>query len=255
MTESMEWALSVKADEICECGHELTDHSVQLLVNQIESNKCTKCKCLEAVSSKVEITPNEKNKVQQRFRDYCFTYSSNEFHPPAASAVEVGFSYPLYEDDEYYFVLEGKIDLFKPTRKGMEFSFVDHKFQLRQRDLYKKSIQFRNYGLVTNAKIAMINYIRLKEKLDNYTLQQVPITYAIDEHQWWKSRLIEYYFEILEILKVNKEGVEIPKNWGACSGQFGYECDYTQLCNERDSRVKNAMQEQLYTIKPEWKPW
>lgn len=263
LAEAMDWALSVKADQICECGHEIADHAVlnqnaidRLLDTAISECTSVGCTCTNPIPSKVEITKPEKDKVANRFRDYCYTYSANEFKPPSPEAVEVGFSYPLYEDDDYYFVLEGKMDLFSPERKGTIYSFVDHKFQLRERNLYKKSIQFRNYGLVSAAKIAMINYIRLKEKLDKNTLLQVPITYAVGEHAWWKQKLIGYYKDILRDINVEKQfGLEMPKNWGMCSGMFGYECDYTQLCNERDPEIKGRMQSQLFKIKPEWKPW
>lgn len=261
ITDAMEFAMSVKADEICECGHDLVDH-IEIETLEGIKHKCTgqnevPCKCETPKASKVEITPEEKKLVGTRFREYVFTYIQNDFQIETPHHAEVGFSYKLYEDHEYLFILEGKIDLFNPTYGTYKLGYADHKFQLRRRDLYTKSIQFRNYGLVTNAKLAMINYVRLTQKVDTTTYKRQLISFAPGEHEWWRKRLIKYFLKVAEQrYQINALGPHwVEKNWGSCSGKFGYECDYTQLCNERDHAVKLAVEKNLYQIKPEWKPW
>src|SRR5690348_15830065 len=81
--------------------------------------------------------------VKTRFREYCYTYINNDVIPASPEHVEVGFSEVVYESASRLYLLEGRIDIMG-TLQGLN-TIVDLKFQGRTRELYKKSIQFRNY--------------------------------------------------------------------------------------------------------------
>lgn len=194
----------------------------------------------------------KRDLVKERFRVYAYTYSMDDFIPLSPDHVEVGFSYKLYEDDEKLYILEGRYDILADHR-GMR-TWVDHKGQMRMRDLYNKSVQFRNYDLVTEASIACINYIRLTQKVDSTTYVRKWVSFSSVERAFWKRRLIQIYDKMLEY---ERNGITPNDyNWGMCSGKFGYPCEFTSLCEESYlPDVVEQKKKQLYHIREEWKPW
>jgi len=161
--------------------------------------------------------------------------------------VEKGFSYPVLDTSEYLFVLEGKIDLIG-YMGGMEL-FLDHKFQSRSHRLYPKSIQFRNYALATGFRTGMINYIRLHKTLEKDTLERTIISFSVNELREWKEELIETYIHIA------KSQGKYRKERAACSGKYGFPCEFTKICDETEMITIQAIKESLYKKKDEWKPW
>lgn len=250
---ALESAVAFDPDrEKCGCGHTAEYH--QQVDGGLLGTKCLGCTngqpCFNFVPVPFDLEKPKRSAVAQRFREYVYTYSHTDIVPKAPEYLEVGFSEKLYEDDERLYVLEGRID-FIGSYCGAE-AVVDHKFQLRERDLYKKSIQFRNYALVTHTSLLLINYIRLAKGITNKTFQRVPATFIAQEHRWWRDELLKI-FRRMELAR--SEGTR--QNWSACSGKFGYECDFTNLCEpmEQDETFIEAKKQALYTIKPVWKPW
>jgi len=200
--------------------------------------------------------PLEKPKryeVLQRFREYSYTYSVGDIEPISPAHVEVGFSHLLYEDSERVYILEGRIDNIG-TISGQQV-WQDHKFQLRSRDLYKKSIQFRNYALVMYATMGIctgiINYVRLTKGITKDTFKRDLTQFNGIELLHWKYELKSIYDKIyLSQLNNNYE-----LNRASCSGKFGYPCDFTPLCEEYNADIVKAKKAQFYTVREEWKPW
>jgi hypothetical protein len=200
--------------------------------------------------------PLEKPKryeVLQRFREYSYTYTTNDIEPLSSAHVEVGFSHLLYEDSERVYILEGRIDNIGKI-SGQQV-WQDHKFQLRARDLYKKSIQFRNYSLVMYETMGIctgiVNYIRLTKGITKDTFKRELTQFNGLELKLWKTELIVIFNKILDAQ--NSNGYK--QNWSACSGKFGYPCDFTPLCEEYNADIVKAKKQQLYTVREEWKPW
>lgn len=195
------------------------------------------------------LTGPSRSLVLRRFREYTYTYANKDFKPTSPEHVEVGFSHKVYEDDDFLFILEGRID-------GMgSFDghpvWWDHKFQLRSRDLYKKSIQFRNYAMATGMTMGLVNYIRLTKEVTKDTFKRDIISFYTAELRWWREELIDIYKDIAVSVGLDS----FKKNYSACSGKFGYPCDFTPLCEELLPEIGKAKKEQLYTIREEWKPW
>jgi hypothetical protein len=163
--------------------------------------------------------------------------------------VEQGFSFKLYEDRDYLFILEGKIDLLC-SYLGYETIWVDHKFQFRSRDLYEKRIQFRNYCLATGLSIGVINYIGLQKTINENTFSRQLISIPKNELDWWKLRLIEIYKRVAFAVKSQT----FEKNFESCEGKYS-KCMFTQICEEPTAAVREAIKKQYYHPKEIWKPW
>jgi hypothetical protein len=163
--------------------------------------------------------------------------------------VEKGFSFPLLDTPDYLFTLEGRIDLLC-DQNGTQ-AFMDHKFQSRESRLYKKSIQFRNYGMVTGVKLGIINYIRFHKDLSDKTLVREFISFGPLEHEWWKEELIQVFHTI----NVKMKSGDFERRWNMCRGKFGYPCQYNKLCEERNDAVRDNIKSQYYSIREKWSPW
>lgn len=209
--------------------------------------------CIDFESKPFPLDKPSRAAVLQRFREYTYTYSQRDIEPISPALVEVGFSHLLFEDADKQYILEGRMDLIG-SLAGTRL-WTDHKFQLRSRNLYKKSIQFRNYGLVAyetmGLTMGLVNYIRLTKGITKDTFSRDIITFNAPELAMWKQTLIDIYDTIYS----EQMNGTYPKNWSACSGKFGYPCDFTPLCEESNEGIIKAKHDNLYTIREEWKPW
>lgn len=206
--------------------------------------------------------------VRQRFKDYVMFYANRDFQPcgrrqiyikvengclkdgwKQVPLVEQGFSYPLLDTSEYLFVLEGRIDLISQLQS--ETVWVDHKFQLRERELYAKSIQFRNYSLATNLDIGIINYVRLHKVLGDKTFIRQPICFSGLERRLWKEELTQIFVDFARAQAAGRREL----NRQACPGKFGYKCEFTPLCEQANMETYEAIRRQQFTKRREWKPW
>jgi hypothetical protein len=211
--------------------------------------------------------------VKARFLDYHLMYSSGDFETMYRSEqdikiegtqlidsvkrvplVEQGFSYQLLNTNDYLFVLEGRIDWMCRAKDGTNL-WVDHKLQFRQRELYKKSIQFRNYALATGLSLGVINYVRMHKTVEKNTFVRQAINFSALERMKWKEKLIEVYKTIAATMQRPSEDGHLYQNFKACEGDFGYPCQYTPICEEYNSLTQIAIKRQAFVPKKEWKPW
>ncbi len=242
-------------NDICECGCIAEYHKN---ISSLNLNECTRCnKCLKYRPHPFPLPLETRTKVRDRFKDYVGKWNTNEFIPLSPKHVEVGFSEPIYEDSENLFVLEGRIDLLS-TLQGLKV-MVDHKSQMQIHWLYPKSVQFKNYALVSKCNTVIINYIRLHKQITPDTLVRDVVTFNQFELQAWKKELIDIYFRIKKDL-LNKS---FDKNWDSCKG-FGKTfnknepkyCHYDNLCTEFNSQMLAIKERTLYKIQEKiWRPW
>lgn len=259
---ALEFCFAYKAEDICECGHVSDAHkptSTNPILYDGISCKYKKCTCLAFTEIPALVSKKDETFLRKRLLEYFATYINNDIHPYGPDTVEVGFSHKLYEDDKFLFILEGKIDVL--GRYAGVDSFTDHKFQERKKDLYDKSIQFRNYALVTGYNQAFINYVRLAQEISSDTFVRRIIVFSPPEMILWEQRLINVYKKITAFREKAKGNPNFwvsedsDPNWSRCSGKFGYVCDFTTLCEELFAPVVKNKIEYLYTIGKEWKPW
>lgn len=216
------------------------------------------------------LSAERKKMVMDRFGIYWMTYSHQDLEVSLGAnrykllgfdndnlplednspepLVEQGFSYELLNDRNYLFVLEGRIDLIGTL--GGQLVWMDHKFQGRRHDLYKKSIQFRNYALATNLTLGVINYIRLHKEITKDTLVRDIVSFNPRERMSWREELIELYKHIARESEAPRR-----KNWQACAGKFGFPCEFTKICEESDLVTVEAIKNTYYKPKEVWRPW
>lgn len=222
----------------------------------------------DKIEPEFPLSADMRAKVRKRFEDYLMNYGVNDYKVATTSIkyikaegnllvdalrdeplVERGFSFPLLDTSEYLFVLEGKIDFI--GSQGGECFWMDHKWQLRERKLYKKSVQFRDYALATGLPLGIINYIRLHEKLSKFTFVREPISFSTGEISAWREELIEIFIRMAKTIQSGK----YFKNRDSCSGKFDYPCPFTPICEIYNEEQRLAHIKQNYTKKKEWKPW
>jgi hypothetical protein len=209
-------------------------------------------------------------KVKQRVVDYFMMYGPGRDYKPAFKKkaiveihnglprdalvkdplIEKGFSYKLFENKQYLFVLEGRIDFIGEAQDGT-LLFMDHKFQFREHELYAKAIQFRNYSLATGLNLGVINYIRLHDKIQPKTFVRQPLSFSSLEMRHWKKELTDIYMQIARMVAIG----DYPKNRNSCSGAWGKPCQYVSLCEEYNLEIRAAIQKRDFTQRKEWRPW
>lgn len=241
--------------DMCECGCDVNVHKFMPELGISECNNC--CKCASFRPHPFPLSNAIRQTVRDRFKDYVYKYQTNDFVPHSVKHVETGFSELVYEDSEHIFVLEGRIDLLA-TLQGLPL-IVDHKSQMQIHWLYPKSVQFKNYALVSKCSTFVINYIRLHKQITPETLYREIVNFSAPELRGWRTELIRIYFKIASALKT---GV-LERNWDSCKGYsktFKRDapswCIYDTLCTEWDEQMRQKKEEALYKIQEKiWKPW
>lgn len=246
--------------ETCHCSHGYHKHTA-ILGLRLGSCKSTGCNCESFQGIEFPLSAPDRQFVRDRVLEYTFVEGSGipELIPHSPDHVEVGFSYKLYEDDSRLYILEGRIDLLGQIAPNVTEGWADHKFQMRERDLYLKSIQFRNYSLATGFSLGVVNYIRFAKKVEkDKTFKRAVISFSRLEIESWKANLIEIYHKIEEANKENDwyNPLDRWRNRAACAGKFGYPCQFTKLCeNFMLPELIKINETNEYHKKPEWKPW
>lgn len=253
--EALDCAFAFDIDhDTCHCSHSRDKH---LLLD----TACTYCHCQKFESQPFPLEQPERDTVKNRVSEYFFLEGTTfpSVLPKSPNHVEVGFSHLLFKDDTHTFILEGRIDILGQIAKNCENGWMDHKFQLRQRDLYKKAIQFRNYAMVADLTIGMINYIRLTKKIEkDITFKRDIISFSHQELREWRDNLIHIFHRVACAIEASDWHNKFDKfrNRSSCTGKFGYECQYTRLCDEfSNPELIKILEQSEYQEKPKWLPW
>ena len=195
--------------------------------------------------------------MYKRFGQYIFRWAAtgNDFKPlvnKGKAAVEVGFSVILYEDSEYLFIIEGRLDLI--TEVNEVTFWVDHKSQERFATLYRFKPQFMTYALATKLP-GIINYIGLQKELQNNSLRRTElITFPKWRLDAWETYLISNVFiPLAKTLALNKG---FQSNYESCGGSFdSYPCQFTEICECGSEEMKEQVKKFKYVEIERWKPW
>lgn len=203
--------------------------------------------------------------VKRIIVSYVNHYGANDFIPASPDSVEVGFSYVVHEDEDRLYILEGKLDSHSLPMVGSmngHRTFMDHKFQMRERELYKRRIQFNNYALATDSIQCVVNYIRFHKNLRDNTFVRQVHTYSRPELAAWRKRLIQIY----DVIQSSMDEDDMDGSWfmsgyakneAACEGKFGYPCEFSSICEEEYNGPmvqQNVIDRKFHKIE-EWKPW
>jgi hypothetical protein len=250
----------------CACGLIIpTNNGTGLcpICNVKQTTSCTSigCPCQEFEPIEFPLSTLDRQFVRDRVLEYTMIEGTAipELIPKSPEHVEVGFSHKLYEDQDKLYILEGRIDLIGQIANNCTEGWADHKFQSRERNLYLKSIQFRNYSLVTRMPIGVVNYIRFAKKVEkDKTFKREIISFSRAELISWESELIRIFAKVQNFI-VNQQFpwfLDDSRNWSACAGKFGYPCEFTKLCeNFSQPQLIQLIEASEYKTKPEWRPW
>ncbi len=198
----------------------------------------------------------------KRFADYVTNYATTDWIPIKLDKVpstEVGFTHVFYEDADFKFLLEGKIDLISAISK--ELIFIDHKTQGRYAGIYPYSVQFLNYSLVTGFRKAVINVIGLQKTIiQGTTFRRQLIEFPPHMMDTWRMKLMSIFQRVasgLRAMEVNPH-VNPFQNFPnpACAGNYGYPCQFTQLCelHPDNKTMYENLKQFKYSVQP-WEPW
>ena len=226
---------------------------------------------------KLDPTGEYNQALSQRFLQYVMRYSQNDLRAikkDGTSAVEIGFSVKIYEDSEFTFIIEGRIDLIGEIEKTL---FVDHKTQGRKSNLYKYKPQFLTYALATGLEYGLINYIGMTKECTNDTFRRALIHFPPWKIAEWRKYIIERVFwpigvklkkfqyirenckdpQLLEFTQSEERALfELDKRLTSCSGAFdSNSCMYAPLCETNDVQMIKTIKAFQYEKISPWSPW
>lgn len=204
--------------------------------------------------------------VSQRFIQYIIKYSTFEYNPlirNGVPSVEVGFAKKIYEDDNYIFIIDGRIDLLAHADFGN--FFIDHKTQERKSELYEQKIQFCTYSLATGFNYGGVNYFGLQKKYEEKETLRRDFFYI---PQWkieqFKGYIIEKVFKPIaerraedarrRLSGVRKDQWEMSLN--SCSGpDEKRRCELADICETEHVETRDLIKRQFFQVVPAWSPW
>jgi hypothetical protein len=198
---------------------------------------------------KTYLSKDELFFISQRFFQYVTAHLHQDFRPMVLEGkpqVEMGFSLPLFENNSYLFVVEGRIDLITQD----EF-FVDHKSQERKYDHYKFDTQFLTYAWATGLRKGMVNYFGLQKEINQDTFRRLLISISSQHIARWKDRMLDIFFQMAQCLKSKK----YEQRENSCPGSWGYFCHYTPLCETLHPPLRDKLIQLQYKPKARWEPW
>jgi len=215
---------------------------------------------LNELKKQVHLQDDDYKLLGMRFMEYCMKYRNDKIEIATIDtpqgkkpALEVGFSVVLIDNDMFYFVLEGRIDMI--TVMSGHNVVWDHKAQGRSYFLFGHSVQCLNYTLVSNTNMFMHNYVRLHQKVQPNTFDR-KLNYM---ERWlqirWKKKVIDYFYKIASS---RMEGRFVDKDFPqpACADiGYGKKCPFTEVCSEFDIGRRNAIINLNYMPRKAWEPW
>jgi len=267
-SDALDAAFAYDLDQMtCRCSHGAEHHANIAPLAHVGPCQAIGCPCQDFQGIAFPLTTEERERVRDRVFEYSVAEGHGDlpqFRAPSPDYVEVGFSHKLFEDDSRIYVLEGRIDFIGQIAQSIPDGWADHKFQMRQRDLYLQKIQFKNYSLVLKKNIGIVNYIRFAQKFEKgKTFVRKPISFSSLELRYWESQLLRIYHRFENTVS-DFLGSSAPwedpnsdlRKWDACEGKYGYSCDFTPLCEVAyNPQLVQIKMDADFTKKAAWRPW
>jgi hypothetical protein len=196
---------------------------------------------------------NERSLLWSRVVLYEKTYRNESWIPVA---MESGFSFLLYEDDEYQFIYEGRPDLVVMMPDPLNPSrwvrvVVDHKTRGRNEDLADYNNQVNGYLCAADTRYFIYNYCGKQTTggTEKYFQRQI-VSRSPQALAAWKQSTIEWFFRIAKTIESGKFLKSMQ-----CEGKYGI-CEFYKLCSADDEIGFNgALQSNYRKKEQEWKAW
>ena len=179
------------------------------------------------------IEPNRAFELYRILISYQSNYKNETWQ---TIGTEVGFSKILYEDDQYLFIYEGKMDWLGYS--GTDKIVVDHKSRNGKYQIYEFNNQCRGYLWATGANKFVYNMITMT---NIPSFERIAYSFSDSQIETWKNDTIEWYKRVAQA-NANKNFV---RSWN-CSSKYGV-CEFHSLCENPEP------ERQLFTIKSTFK--
>lgn len=163
-------------------------------------------------------------------------------------AIEEAFSYTLYEDEQFRFVMTGKIDLLFSDNR-YEKCPMDTKTYSRDFPLRRSTNQFMNYAFATSSNYLFVDRVGLQTSIPmDKRHKRVPMSYEPEILNEWKQDTIKWFMYYYDYHLDNSW----PKNRTSCD-KFGRLCEYHDpICDTSGEKNK------IYNLEQHFKdtePW
>lgn len=248
--KSIETKQERKALNIGSVVHDLFEYVNRGLIAGKESLGMLVLDALRSEAESLEkLSPEEKTFILKRFSEYYKHWEVDNKRYQLISA-EKGFSKIIYEDNNYLFVYEGRLDAMFYDKKDDQFNWWDYKTHTGNYTLYKHCNQFYGYTwalMDEGTSCGTIDYIgKQKEKTDK-TFFREQVKFSPSQIARWKERAVRTYFNIVN-------DTNFHQNTTACEGKYGL-CAYTMLC-ERDPEIQDQLIQIYYKEREKvWTAW
>lgn len=193
------------------------------------------------------ISFEDKKFITQRFIAYTMRWYNQDIMP---IEIEKGFSIPILDNQYFFFVLEGRIDLIGFTKDGTRI-WMDHKTQEQAKDLYSHSIQFLNYSYATGLSNGIINYVGWQKEINDKTFRRDLLYFSHEKIRQWHSRLLTYFFRATNLILMDK----YEKNESSCAGKYNTPCEFHEICEELSPQIQQGLIQMNYEKREPWLPW
>ena len=156
-------------------------------------------------------------------RDYMLYYNSDGWEP---LFIEMGFSKVIYEDEDFVFVYEGKVDLVTEVAgSNMPDAIVDHKFTSRSKNPHPLNNQFIGYCWALDKRTVVKNEIGFQTSYGpKDRFKRFVISYNLANIEEWQQNTIGWIKRFILSYHMN----QYLMNFTSCDKWSG--CQFTELC-------------------------
>jgi len=202
-----------------------------------------------------KLASEDREFIKLRFLQYATFYKETRDIQPLMlegnPALEVGFSYPIVDNEHFLFVIEGRIDFIAYFPQSGINVIVDHKSQSKFYNYYDFDPQFQTYALAAKCPYVMVNYFGLQKKFDERTFRRQLISYTPAHQERWRKFLITKCYEIANAILTDS----FSQEYMSCTGKYNSLCEYTELCEQTKPELVQIMKERDYVKVPEYSSW
>lgn len=230
-------------------------HNVLYLFYKSKMKKCNYDICVSKGMRYLSIIGKHWPKEEflllvQKFSEYCTYYRGETLCP---IGLEKGFSKILWQNKDYIFIYEGRIDFVGRFKNDPARFWMDHKSESSKEELNPNSDQFIGYSWALGSLVGngIINYLGMQKSYKpEDSFRRTSIQHKKEIIQEWKDQTIIKYFKIMDL---QRHGIYL-KNRHSCKPYRCNLCMYNEICNQTHPAKIQSLLNTDFEIK-EWKAW
>lgn len=173
------------------------------------------------------------------FQEYCTYYETEQWIP---QEIELPFVEKAFEDENYLFLIQGRVDLIVRIPTLPDNIIIDHKTRSRMRPESKLDNQKIIYSKFLGIDTFIINKFGLLKTGDSKNkFQREVISYSKDYIEEWYKEFILILKEVIAYKKLNF----YARNPSSCDKWAG--CTFKRWCNE-EPKNREGLINQIYKV-------